>query len=69
MAEAKKTAKTVKALRVLARRDGFRRAGREFGHNPTDIPLSELNKAQIEQLKGDPSLLCVEVDIADETEE
>lgn len=58
-----KSVKTVKGLRVMAKRDGFRRAGYAFSHEPTDIPLSDLNKAQIEQIKGDKSLLCVEVDI------
>lgn len=64
MAEPKKAAKTVKGLRIAAKRDGFRRAGHEFGREAKDIPLADLKKEQIEQIKNDPSLLCVEVDIA-----
>lgn len=54
---------TIGVLRVVAKREGFRRAGRAFGAAPTDIPLDQLNKAQLEQLKSDPMLVCVEADI------
>ncbi len=70
MAEPKKTSKAVKALRIVAKREGFRRAGYEFGQEARDIPLADLEKEQIEQLKNDPSLLCVEVGVtADEAAE
>ena len=55
--------KKVAALRVVAKRDGFRRAGRRFGAEPTDIPMSELKKAEIEALKGDAGLVVHEVEI------
>lgn len=55
---------TVKALRVIAKRDGFRRSGREFSGTATDIPLSELKKGQREQLESEPMLVCSEVDVA-----
>lgn len=61
-----KTEKTkVRALRVVAKRDGFRRAGRRFGAEPVDIPLADLNRKtnELEMLKADPMLVCHEVDI------
>lgn len=67
MATAKKTAKAAgpatKGLKVTTRRDGFRRAGREW--NGTEVvPLSELTEDQVELLKGETTMLVVEeVDI------
>ena len=58
-----KTEKTVKILRVAAKHDGFRRAGYEFGREAKDISVTDLKKEQIEQIKNDPSLVCVEVDV------
>lgn len=61
--EAPKKAKTVKVLRVIAKRQGFRRAGREFGKEPIDIVLTELSDEHIEQIKNEPMLSCTEVEI------
>lgn len=59
-----KTEKTkVRALRVVSRRDSFRRAGRRFGSEPVVIPLTELTKADRELLAGDSMLVCSEVDL------
>jgi len=55
--------KKIPALRVVAKREGFRRAGRRFGAEPQEIPLSELKKPEIEMLKNDPSLVTHEVEI------
>lgn len=57
------TKKTVKALRVVARTPGFRRAGRAFGVEPTDIPLSDLSEKQIEALRKERELVVMDVDI------
>lgn len=59
-----KAARKVKALRVTARRDSFRRCGRKFGAEPVDIPLSELKKGEAETLKADKQLVVQEVEIA-----
>lgn len=54
-------------LRVIARRDGFRRAGRSFSAEPTEIPLDELTREQIAQLRaeGQPGgqLVVIDIDI------
>jgi len=55
----------IPALRITARRDGFRRAGIEHGASPVDHPLASLSKAQIAQLKAEPALVVVEVEIDD----
>lgn len=62
-ASAVETKKTVKALRVVARTPGFRRAGRAFGVEPTDIPLSDLSKQQVEALRKERELIVMDVDI------
>jgi hypothetical protein len=67
MATASKTPKTAgpatKGLKVTARRDGFRRAGREW--NGTEmVPLDKLTPEQAELLKAETTMLIVEeVDI------
>jgi hypothetical protein len=57
-------AEKVKGIRVLARRENFRRAGRVFGSQPTDIPVADLKRGELERLRADPSLLVVDVEIA-----
>ena len=56
-------AKTVKVLRVVAKRDGFRRAGMEFGAVPTNIPLDTLSQDVLTVLRNDPSLVAFEVNM------
>jgi hypothetical protein len=53
----------VKALRVTARRDTFRRIGRVFGAEPVDIPLADLKKEEIAVLNADRMLVVSEVEI------
>ena len=43
-------------LQVIAKRDGFRRAGREWS-GATAVPLDELTKEQVEQLQAEPQLV------------
>lgn len=53
-----KAAKTAKAktITVLGPPQGRRRAGRRFGPEAVEIPVSELTAAAIKQLKSDPLL-------------
>ena len=43
-------------LQVISKRDGFRRAGREW-HGTSHVPLDELTRAQYEQLTTEPMLV------------
>ncbi|MBK1614993.1 hypothetical protein CKO44_16105 [Rubrivivax gelatinosus] len=53
----------IKGLRIVSRKEGFRRAGRAFGAEPVEIPLSDLKKAEIEALKDEPMLVVTETEI------
>ncbi|WP_435640326.1 HI1506-related protein [Micavibrio aeruginosavorus] len=55
-----------KKLQVVARGDSFRRAGFEFTSTPTLLDPDKLTKAQIENLKSEPRLVVVEVEVKDE---
>ncbi|GAB2182671.1 hypothetical protein DLREEDagrD3_28940 [Denitratisoma sp. agr-D3] len=59
MAETKK----VPGLRVAAKTKNFRRAGRAWSEQVTDVPLSDFTKGQVEQLKADPGLVVVDIEI------
>lgn len=48
--------KVRQVLQVIAKRDGFRRAGREWS-GTTTVPLDELTKEQVEQLQAEPQLV------------
>lgn len=66
---AKPAVKTVKGLRVQSTVDGFRRAGRPWSRESVDVPLSEFNKDQIDQLRAEKMLVVVDVDIEIPAEE
>lgn len=53
----------IPALRITARRDGFRRAGIEHPAKPVDHPLDSLTKTQIALLKDEPGLVVQEVEL------
>lgn len=56
-----KTAKeSVQVLRVIAKREGFRRAGMTFGSESTRLVVSDLTAEQIAQLKAEPMLVVTE---------
>ena len=62
----KKTAAgpATKGLKIVARqKGGFRRAGRHFSFEGETVPLSELSQEEVDQLKAEPQLVVVEVDI------
>lgn len=52
-----------KGLKVIPKRDGFRRAGFAFPDGGTVIPLSELSDEQYTQLTTEPMLVTVLVDL------
>lgn len=53
----------LKALRVRALNNRFRRAGITFGQEDQVIPLAELTAEQIAQIKGEPLLAVTEIEI------
>ncbi len=55
--------KTVPGIKVIARAERFRRAGRVFTAEPTLIPLSTLDKKQVEALRAEPMLVVQDVDV------
>jgi len=54
-------AKKVKVLRVISKRDGFRRAGMEFGSVPKNIPLGSIPSDAYQAIRHDPTLVSYEV--------
>lgn len=61
-----KTAETtakIKALRVRAFNDHFRRAGITFGKEERVIKLDDLTAEQIAQIKSEPKLAVSEIEI------
>jgi hypothetical protein len=61
MAKEEKAEKTAGAkLKVISKRDGFRRAGRAWS-GVTEIDAAELDAAQIAQLKDEPMLIVEEI--------
>lgn len=55
--------KKIKVLRVVSRKDRFRRAGLEFGAYPKNVPLDTLSPEQLAAIKGDPNLVVVEAEV------
>ena len=51
-----------KALKVIPKRAGFRRAGYAFPDGETVIPLDELTDKQYEQLTNEPMLVTILID-------
>lgn len=64
-AAALKARPTGKGLRVLAKREGFRRAGFCFGSAPVDVALSDITEEQEALLRDEPMLLLVDIDLPD----
>lgn len=52
-----------KGLKVVPKRDGFRRAGYMFSGEGQMIPYADLDEDQVALLKGDPMLIVIEVDL------
>lgn len=52
-----------KGLKVVPKRDGFRRAGIVFSGEGKTIPYADLTTDQVELLKSEPALVVIEVDL------
>ena len=52
-------------LQVIAKRDGFRRAGREW-HGTTIVPLDELTREQYMQIGSEPMLVAQLMEVPEE---
>lgn len=64
MAAANKPKTTkVKGVRVASKQEGFRRAGRAWSAEATDVAVSDLTKEQLAQLKSDPMLVVVDIEM------
>ncbi|EGJ49044.1 HI1506-related protein [Desulfocurvibacter africanus] len=57
----------VEAVRVVAKRNGFRRAGRAWSASGEVVPLSELTKEQLDALCAEPNLVVQFTEIPVET--
>lgn len=51
----------VKGLRITAKREGFRRAGRAWSMTPTDVTLADLSDEEISALKAETMLTVEEI--------
>ena len=52
-------------LQVISKRDGFRRAGREW-HGTTIVPLDELTREQYMQIGSEPMLVAQLMEVPEE---
>jgi hypothetical protein len=52
-----------KGLRIVAKREGFRRAGHQFGSQAVELSLADLTSEQVEQLRNEPMLVVTDVDM------
>lgn len=52
--------KTIKVLHVVAKREGFRRAGFVFGADRTSLVVDDLTAEQVKQLKAESMLVVTE---------
>jgi hypothetical protein len=55
--------KKVPGLRVSAKTAGFRRGGRAWGAESEDVVASDFTKAQLEQIKAEPRLVVLDIEI------
>lgn len=63
---AKKAGDATQGVEVIAKADVFYRAGRQWGQNPTVVPLSDLTEEQLQELRDEPLLIVREVEIKPE---
>ncbi len=56
----------VKALSVKSKVNGFRRAGRAWSTEATEVVLADLTADQVAQLKAEPLLTVTEIELAAE---
>jgi len=53
----------VQVLRVVAQREGFRRAGRPWTRAETVVPVEDLTAEQVEALQAEPRLKVTEDEV------
>lgn len=66
--DTKKAGEATKAIEVIAKTEVFYRAGRQWGQNPTVVPLDELTEGELQELRDEPMLIVRDVDIKAEGE-
>lgn len=54
---------TIPGLRIAAKAAGFRRAGRAWRTEPTDVPAADFDQAQIDALRAEPGLVVSDIEI------
>lgn len=59
---------TGKGLKVVPKRDGFRRAGHVFSGDGKTIAYADLTEDQVDLLKGEPMLVVMEVELPREAD-
>ncbi|MFZ1418237.1 MAG: HI1506-related protein [Burkholderiaceae bacterium] len=55
----------VPCIEVIAKVNGFYRAGLRWTIEPTVVVLADLSEAQLDELRNEPMLIVRDVDIAD----
>lgn len=55
--------RTVRGVRITAKREGFRRCGIAHSEKGQDFPLDRFNETEAEALMNDPMLICTPVEI------
>ena len=55
-------AKTQKVIRIVAKREGFRRAGLAHPARPVEHPADRFTPAQLAALKAEPMLVVDEIE-------
>lgn len=58
----------ITALRVVSKKDSFRRAGFCFTAEPIDIPVTDLSKAQRAAIEDDSALVSYEIEVEAEVD-
>ena len=66
--DTKKAGEAAKGIEVIAKTEVFYRAGRQWGQNPTVVPLAELTEDELQELRDEPMLIVRDVDIKAEGE-
>lgn len=58
-----KTPEKIPALRVAAKTEGFRRAGRAWSLAPTDVVASQFTPEQLAALRAEPMLVVADIEL------
>lgn len=55
----------MKIIRIISKKDGFRRAGKAHPAEPRDYPAKAFDKDQLAELQAEPMLVVQELDVPD----